>query len=406
MKICGIICEYNPFHKGHEYHVLKTKKDTNCDVVIGIMSGNFAQRGIPTIIDKWERTKMALSSGVDLIIELPAIFALSSAEIFAKGSIELLDKLNVVDYVSFGSECGDLNIINVIAEALAYEPFEFKIYLKKYLDTGLPFPRARALALSDYFKEKNISYDDFDKILNSPNNLLAIEYCKTLLKINSSITPFTIKRQGNGYNDIELKNAFASASAIREHLKSSNTNIKFLETYMTEKSIDLMQNLIAKEYKFIFPEAIFPFLKYKILTSENNIYKIPEASEGLDRKILKEISNSVSLKELIEKVKSKRYTYTRISRILCQYFVGFEEYDIYSLRKSTPEYARILGFNSKGAAILKEIKKSSSIKLITKVPKECSDMLSLDLKATRSYSVLNPFIDPYADFKTSPIITK
>lgn len=406
MKTCGIICEYNPFHKGHEYHVLKTKENTNCDAVIGIMSGNFAQRGIPTIIDKWQRTKMALTSGVDLIIELPSIFAMSSAEIFSKGSIELLDRLNVVDYVSFGSECGDLNILNMIAKTLASEPSDFKIYLKDYLDEGLPFPRARSLALSDYLRKNGLSYNNLDEVLNSPNNLLAIEYCKTLIKINSPIVPFTLKREGNGYNDTELKNAFASASAIREHLKSSASDINFLETYMTEKSIALMKNLIDMDYKFVFPEDIFPFLKYKILTSGNDLYKIPEASEGLDRKILKELSSSNTLGELIEKVKSKRYTYTRISRILCQYFVGFEEYDIKSLRTSPPQYARILGFNSKGAAILKEIKKSSSINLITKLPKEYDTMLSLDLKATKAYSILNPSIEPYADFKTSPVIIK
>lgn len=406
MKICGIICEYNPFHKGHKYHVLETKKHTNCDAVIGIMSGNFAQRGIPTIIDKWERTKMALSSGLDLVIELPAAFALSSAEIFAKGSIELLEQLNIVDYISFGSECGNLNLLNIIAETLAYEPFDFKISLKNYLDTGLAFPRARALALSDHFKKKSVSYSNLDDILNSPNNLLAIEYCKTLLKLNSSITPFTLKRQGNGYNDTELKNTFASASAIREHLKSSNLNVNFLKSYMTEESILLMENLIDTNYKFVFPEAIFPFLKYKLLTSKNNLYKIPEASEGLDRKILKEISDSNTLDEFISKVKSKRYTYTRISRILCQYFIGFEEYDIESLRKSSPEYARILGFNPKGADILREIKRNSSINLITKLPKKYNDMLKLDLQATKSYSILNPFVSPYADFKTSPIIIK
>lgn len=402
MKISGIICEYNPFHNGHMHHINLTKSATNSDGIVGIMSGNFAQRGIPTLIDKWTRTRMALEGGVDLVIELPAIFALSSAEFFAKGSVELLDSLGVVDYLSFGSEIGDLKDLKLIAEILCEEPPKFKSLLKDYLAKGLPFAKSRSLALKDYLDIQDSS-KDLELIMSSPNNVLAIEYCKALIKLNSSIIPFTIKRQGNNYNDKVLKDGFASASALRNFLGSSK-DLSMIKKYLPDSTLAIMEALKAEGYPFVFPEDMFPFIKYRLLTNSNSLWKIPEASEGLDRKILKEITHCTSLDELISNVKSKRYTYTRISRILCQYFLNFDSYDIASLRNSKPSYARILGFNSTGAAILKKIKASENICPLTKASKLQNPMISLDINATKAYSMINSALSPVEDFIKSPVL--
>lgn len=187
--ITGIITEYNPFHKGHEYHLQKAKSDTNSDGIVCVMSGNFMQRGIPSIIDKWKRAEMAIKNGVDLVLELPLVYSISSAEYFAFGSVSLLNSLGIVDNLYFGSEDGDVSTLKKIAEILADEPFEYKTILKENLKSGLPFHSSRSNALASYIKS-----DDILDILRNSNNILGIEYIKTLKLLNSSICPYTLKK--------------------------------------------------------------------------------------------------------------------------------------------------------------------------------------------------------------------
>ena len=407
MNLCAIICEYNPFHKGHEYHIKKAKEITNSDGIIGIMSGNFAQRGIPTIIDKWERTKMALSSGVDLVIELPAIFSVSSAEFFSNGAVKLLDSLNIVDYLCFGSEYGNIDLLQKIAQALIDEQVDFKNLLKSYLKDGYPFTTARSLALQKYLVNINpdINTKELSEILASSNNILGIEYCKSLLNCKSKIKPITIKRLGGAYNENALNSIFSSATSIRKFIKD-NKAIDELEAHLPVNVFKIMQDLFYNNYNFINEESLFPYVKYKLATEGESLKAIPEASEGLDNKILKEFYSCNSFNELVSRVKSKRYTYTRISRILCQYFIGFEKYPIEILRKESPAYIRILGLNKKGADIIKSIKKNSPLEIITKLPKEYNSMLKLDIQATKAYSIINQNIQYKEDFLRSPIIIK
>ncbi|NOW02749.1 nucleotidyltransferase [Clostridium beijerinckii] len=396
--LTGIITEYNPFHKGHEYHLINAKSDTNADGIVCVMSGNFMQRGIPAIIDKWKRAEMAIKNGVDLVLELPLVYSISSAEHFAFGSVSLLNSLGVIDHLYFGSEEGNISILEDIAKVLVSEPLRYKKLLKDNLDLGLPFHLSRANALKDYLNSNKL----LDTISNS-NNILGIEYIKSLIRLNSEIVPKTIKREGSLYNDINISDSFASATSIRKHLKEKSLND--LADIIPKASYDILLNLSSSNYPFIFEEDTFKYIKYKLLTNERSLSNLPDVSEGIDNKILKEILKSNSLNELILNSKSKRYTYTRISRILLQSFLNLEDFDLLNLSKSSVPYARVLAFNSTGQRILKSIKANSSINLITKVPRnnQC-DHLKIDILGTKAYSLLNPKVNPMDDYLKGPFI--
>ncbi|MBE6051141.1 MAG: nucleotidyltransferase [Clostridium sp.] len=401
MKITGIITEYNPFHLGHMHHLNNAKKDTDCDGVICIMSGNFVQRGMPALLDKWNRAKMAVLNGVDLVIELPLIHSISSAENFSEGAVKILDATNVVDYLYFGSEHGSVNDLDTISSTLLYEPKQFKDNIKFELDKGLPYHTARSIALKNTLT--SIPCED---ILKNSNNILGIEYIKALKKINSSIKPLTLQRLGSNYNDSSITSDYPSATSIRNALKN-NEELDKLEKYLPKETFSLLSSLLKNDYKFTFEEDIFPFLRYKLLTEGENIHNVTDVKEGLDNKIIKEISNSVSLYDLIMKTKSKRYTYTRINRILTSFFIGLDKYDCKKIANSNTTYIRPLAFNSTGSKILKEIKNEGNIKIITKLPKNIDDdKLKLDILGTKAYSILNPSISPYDDYLKSPTFFK
>lgn len=403
MKITGLITEYNPLHNGHIYHITKSKQITDADAIICVMSGNFVQRGIPAIIDKWERTKLALLAGVDLVIELPAIYALSSAEFFAFGSVSLLNSLGIVDNICFGSECNDIGLLYKIAEILAKEPEKYRLLLKEHLSRGKAYPKARSLSLIEYLKNEDINYgnEELETILNSSNNILGIEYVKSLINLNSRIKAFTIKRVGAEYNSNELKDTFSSATSIRNYLEKSN-DLSVLEKQVPEFCFNELKDLIKNGYDFAFSSKMMPFLKYKAFYVPEQIKNLPDVSEGLESKIIKSIVEAKSFDDIIDLSKSKRYAYTRISRILCQYFAGFERYETKSLRRCPAPYSRILGFNEKGKYILKMAKIDSEIPEIIKIPKMQTDVLKIDMKCTEMYSLLNKNIDPKADYYISP----
>ncbi len=407
MKISGIIVEYNPLHNGHLFHINKTKELTSSDIVIAVMSGNFNQRGIPSVIDKWTKTKLALQNGVDIVLELPAVYALASAEFFASGAVSLLNSLGVVDSLCFGSESGDVEFLNTIANVLVHEPEEYKTILKAELDKGLLFPKARSLALIDYLSTRtNYNHEDLIVQLNSSNNILGIEYIKSLKKLNSQIIPYTLKREGGSYNSSNLNNIFSSATSIRKALKE-NHNLSNLENHVPSNVYKEFMTLRRENYTFPFDNMMYSSIRYKALASRNNYFEqLPDVSEGLHNKILNSLKESTSYEECISSIKSKRYTYTRISRILCQYFLDFYDYDIVNMRKASCPYARILGFTQRGSTALKSIKYNSSIPLYSKLPKEAPAALELDLQCTRGYSILNPSIRHNEDRLRSPIIVE
>ena len=218
MNICGIVAEYNPFHNGHVYHIEETKKITECDGIVAIMSGNFIQRGVPALFDKWTRTKMALKNGVDLVIELPSYYATSSAEYFAQGSVALLDGLGVVKNISFGSNTTDIDALKRIANVLYLEPENYKKLLQSELKRGVSYPIARSNALKNFLKKEYDAKYIADILLDS-NNILGIEYLKALLYSNSQIKPVVVERKGSTYNSTEVIDNICSATAIRELLE-------------------------------------------------------------------------------------------------------------------------------------------------------------------------------------------
>lgn len=396
--ITGIITEYNPFHKGHEYHLQNAKYHTNAEGIVCVMSGNFMQRGIPAIVDKWKRAEMAIKNGVDLVLELPLVYSISSAEHFAFGSVSLLNSLGIVDHLYFGSEEGNIDTLDDIAEVLVSEPYEYKSRLKNNLNLGLPFHLSRANALNDY-----LNCNDVFNVLSNSNNILGIEYIKALRTLNSLIIPKTLKREGSSYNNSNLDSLFSSATSIRKHLRENS--LSELINVLPQVSYDILYDLSCSGYPFTFEEDMFKYIKYKFLTNEKSLLKLPDISEGLENRILKEILNSNSLNELILNSKSKRYTYTRINRILAQSFLNLEDFDLFNLSKMPAPYARVLGFNSMGRNMLKNIKSKDNINVITKVPKNnLCDHMKIDILGTKAYSLLNSKINPMEDYLKGPII--
>ena len=399
MNITGIITEYNPFHNGHLYHLREAKKNTNADAIICVMSGNFVQRGGPAIIDKWKRTEMTLNNGVDLIIELPTYYAVSSAEFFAKGSVSILHNLGIVNNLFFGSECGDVDKLTALSKILVNEDTQLKSLIKEHLAKGDTFAKAREKSLIQYLKDEEIN-----NIITSSNNILGIEYIKSILRLNSTITPSTLKREGSNYNDKNLSNSFSSATAIRELLKNKNS-LENLKNLIPKESYEIFSKLQDENYPLVFDEDMFKFIKYKIQTNCINFNNLYEITEGLENKLIKEITSSNSYEDFILKVKSKRYTYSKISRILTHIYLGLDSNTFLNIDNPNNLYARVLGFNNRGREVLSLIKRNSSIPLITKVPRFTNNpLLQFDIQATAAYANLNNKINPNKDYLQSPII--
>lgn len=406
MNITGIIAEYNPFHNGHRYHIEKTRSATKCDGIIAVLSGNFVQRGTPSIIDKWTKTNLALLNGVDLVIELPVLYSLSSAEFFSFGAVSLLENLGVVKKLCFGSECDNIQLLKSIGKILCQEPDEFKHALKKNLFSGISYPQARSRALIEFLHNRNDpDFKDYDlkKILSSPNNILAVEYCKSLSKLGSSIVPLCIKRVGSSYDNLEIQNNFSSASSIRNFIKKKG-NFDDLKNNLPSSTFSILKKLQNSGYNFTFEDSLVPYLKYKNFFYNKKLKELPDVSEGIENRIFNAIKNNFSYQSIIEASKTKRYTYSRISRILCQFFLGFENLDTGILRKNTCPYARILGFNGTGKKILREVKKKSHLPIYIKIPQKTSKILRLDILATNAYSLLNKNAPFNSDYIKSPII--
>lgn len=381
MSILGIVVEYNPLHNGHIYHINSAKNISKCDEVVAVMSGNFVQRGEPAIINKWERTKMALMSGVDLVIELPVIYSTSTAENFAYGAIKLLDSLKIIDYICFGTEKGDLDEIYKIAEILKNEPSLYKKYLKEFLNTGLTYALAREQAI------KKFTNNDMSNILQTSNNILAIEYVKSLLKLNSNIKPLTIKRVGNMYNSLEITGNFISASSARKQIYENNINN--IKKYIPDYSYEILTEAIKNGICPISFEDFSNIIFYK-LRKKTNLKNIFDVSEGLENKIYNSANLTNNFSYLVELIKSKRYTKSRIRRILTHTLLEIKN-EMYQ-KFDGPNYIRVLGFNNKGLKILNALKKKSSLPIITKVSNYKKilnnyEMFEKDLFATDIYTL-------------------
>ena len=448
MNITGLIVEYNPFHNGHIYHLQKSLEKTNADASIAVMSGNFIQRGEPALFDKFSRAKAAVESGVDLVVELPSIYASQSAELFAKGSVSLLNSLGCVNSICFGSEEGNIDALYLIASILCLEPQEFKEKLSSYLSEGMLFPTARNKALFDYINSPDFSFGDnfngidlseerLNDILSSSNNILGIEYIKQLISLKSDIKPFTIGRIHSEYNSEEISGNINSATAVRKKLyeiissKENNSSdidelIKSIQTStditnsIPESTLNMITSNIEKGFLPMYPEYFFETLISTIIRDKKNLESYFDISEGIENKIFKAALVAKNYDELLNLVKSKRYTMTRIKRCLNNILLGITKDDM-ELAKgiNTIPYVRILAFNSKGREIIREIKKSSEIKIINKFSevehfmddKNFKFLIENDIKCTDIYNTIyykknKPLLKGSMDYFIKPIYVR
>lgn len=366
MQKVGIIAEYNPFHNGHIYHLNKVKEMFPYASLILVLAGNFTQRGDVSVIDKWDKTKIALDYGFDLVAELPFNIATSSASIYAKGAIDILNKLEC-DYLVFGSETNDVELLKKLVN-ITNDNQEYQNKIKLYLDEGYNYPKSCSLALNDVSKV----------IIDKPNDVLALEYVRNIINTNSKIKPISIKRT-NDYHEEEILNNITSATSIRKNIN----NKEIIRNALPKESLDLIKNISINDY--------FRYVKYEIITNDN-LNDILDVDEGIENKLKKEIETVKNIDELIKKVKSKRYSYNKIKRMLLHILTNTKK----DYQKNV-KYIRVLGLNDNGKKILKEIKNEIDVPIITKYKKEYNYLFKDDIKANKIYSLItnNNFNDEY-----------
>ena len=389
-KVIGIIAEYNPFHNGHLYHLQKSLQLTHSSYSVAVISGNFTQRGSTSLVDKWAKTEIAIKNGIDLVLELPLLYSISSAENFAEGAIKILDSLKVVDYISFGSESGDISTLNMIADILYKEPKAYKNILSHELSKGLSFPKARENALLMYLNDIR----RFSNVLSSPNNILGIEYLKALKKLKSPIIPVTIERYNAGYHDTTYNGNVASATAIRNIVKNNGWDI--LRKVVPENTFSiLLENIkvghVVPDLSTFEKQIIYNLRKMSL----QEIAELPDVSEGLENAIKNAANSCNSVVEFLNIIKSKRYTNTRLQRILLYALLGITKKDIVLSKKAIP-YIRVLGFNNKGKYLISEVARANpKLEIITSVKKYMDTsnnknsryMLEKDIWATNVYTI-------------------
>ncbi len=378
MKIIGIIAEYNPFHLGHHYQIKKIKELYPNSLIIAIISTNFTQRGDISIINKWDKTKICLEYGIDLIVELPTIYATQSADIFAKGALQILNELKI-DTLVFGSESNDVkSLIKLAKIQLNDKTYQSKV--KEYLDTGINYPSAMSKALKDITTIK----------IDKPNDLLGLSYIKEIIKQNYQITPIAIQRT-NDYHSKSIDAPIINATLIRE-------------LYLAKK--DITPYIPPKVNTHLYPTAsinnAYNYLLLRIITNNECLSNYLTVDEGIEKRILANINKSETWQELTEHIKTKRYTYNKINRMLIHILLGIKKED-----NNNSNYLRILGFNSQGQAHLNKIKKHLNLELYTNYKPNRNSALDLEYKSTYVYSlIINDKTLAEKEFQNKPIIYK
>ena len=380
MKIVGLITEYNPFHAGHLYHMQRARELTGADYCVVLMSGSFVQRGEPAIFDKYRRTKAALLAGADLVLEMPVAFSTASAHEFAAYGVALLSAIGV-DAVVFGSECGQIETLKQAAYALNHESAEFRERLQKGLKAGLTYPQARAKALEETQADRTSveNVDDFhantdvseshiwSSVLNSPNNILGIEYLRAAEALHSPMEFYTISREGSGYHEDTLTDAkFPSASAIRGIVRNSLSKDKDLLDILASHLPAVTHPAYTGAVP-VFVDDFSELLNAAVLQMQAT-FSIADLSPELAARLAKPPYCPLSFEERIQTLKTRQLTYTRVSRALLHLVLGMREEDISRWKdESYALYARILGFRRQSSPLLSCLHKKSSIPLITKM---------------------------------------
>ena len=377
MKILGIIAEYNPFHKGHEYQIKKAKEISGADYIIAIMSGNYVQRGAPAIFDKSIRTKMALNAGIDAVFEIPALFSTASANDFAGYGISLL-KILGADFISFGAENDNYKLLDTVAKVLTDK--EQELAVKKHMEAGLNYAKARHNAIGEELKESKEDRNEIENILASPNNILAIEYLKSIRINNVAIKPVIIGRSGSGYHEKEIEeNKFSSATAIRRLVSESNFDIfnDSIKSAIPDKNINLFKNsksIFDDDFLFTVQRSILDKLsKGEDLSAYCDVSK--ELANTVEKNIF-ELENK-SYSDFILKLKSKNFTYTRISRAIFHLLLNHKKNMLGDIKseKNMAAYPLLLGFKKEASELLSELKKRSELPIVSKMS-NAKDILS------------------------------
>lgn len=396
MKAVGLVTEYNPFHNGHLYHLNKAMELTGADISVAVMSGDFVQRGEPAVLDKYTRTSMALNSGVNLVVELPVNYAVSSAESFAAGALKVLDYIKA-DSIAFGSESGDIERLSKLAHILCDNEDTLYKEISKYTANGISYAAARQKVV------EKLTDKDTAAMLTSSNNILAVEYLKAIIKNNYAIKPYTVQRQGDSYNDTDIRSEYASATALRENLKADNIS----------KYIPVKAGLIlSSNTNYIYPdditEALFTRL-LDILFASNydknvfieNVMQYPDVSKEIAGRLYKSAMDMItrtvpqwagskdngtfSFGSLCEHIKTKEVPLSRIKRALVRITLGLDKKRME--KYANEPYIRVLGFDKKGQEYLSYIRKTVEVPLITKTA-DYKEMLLDDIHAANIYNMI------------------
>ncbi|MDF2964139.1 MAG: nucleotidyltransferase [Paenibacillus sp.] len=392
MKTVGLIVEYNPLHNGHYYHFQQSKKSSGADAVIAVMSGHFLQRGEPAMVGKWARAEMALRMGVDLVIELPVAYSAQPAEWFAFGAVSALEATGVVDSLCFGSESGDIGWLHAVADAMHEESGAFHTLLQRELKAGVSYPAAYGRAVASYVPGTDVAE------LAKPNNTLGLHYLIALRRLHSRIEPLTITRQKAGYNQRDITDtAIASATALR-HMLFEKQALDEIASYVPEGTMDVLRReWEAGRAPVSWEHYAKPLLLQLLHQTPAQLSAYYEVTEGLEHRVKQVLPllsgfepGSGTVEQLIELLKTKRYTRTKLQRMLLRILLNHtkEQLSADVLRQGVP-YLRILGFNHKGRQLLKRMKTAAKVPVVTKVTalREPSPLLELDLQATSVYSL-------------------
>ncbi|MBO0994262.1 nucleotidyltransferase [Bacillus sp. SD088] len=401
MRTVGIVVEYNPFHNGHLYQLQKAKEDTHADIAICIMSGNFLQRGEPALVSKWSRTKMALSAGIDLVIELPFAFSVQKAEIFAYGAVYLLDALNC-SHICFGSESGQISDFHNTINFVHHHRLQYEKYIHEFIKEGMSYPSA----LSKAYQALDPGKDLID--LSKPNNILGFHYMEAASEINSQLRFLTIKRKNAGYHDPSVNETnIASATSIRNRLQRTEQTDS-IKNYIPKTSLSELQHYLVEFGQLHSWENYWDYLQYQILSkSSKELEAIYDMEEGLENRFIRAAQTAKDYQGFMEIMKTKRYTWTRLQRISTQILLNIQKEQIHDLGRK-PQYIRLLGMSDVGQKYLRSIKKDLQIPLISKVSAQQNQMLALDIKATHMYAQGLP--EPYRtkmrdlDYRQPPIM--
>jgi predicted nucleotidyltransferase len=387
LKAVGVVVEYNPFHNGHDYHLTQSKVQTDADLVIAVMSGNFLQRGEPALVSKWARSKMALENGVDIVVELPYDYATQKAERFSKGAVTILDKLQC-SYLCFGSEHGSIQSFKNTVTLIEKNDKQFNEIIRTEIKKGISYPMATSKAYH------SLNPDSAYINLTTPNNILGYHYVKAIHEQKSKMIPHTIQRTSANYHDEDFSSStIASATSIRKALFEHNGDLSLVHNYIPSTTFNVLKHYLRTYGRLHQWEDYFTLLKYKILTSSceelSNIYEI---EEGLEYRFKKEIIHSNSFIEFMEKVKTKRYTWTRLQRACLHILTNLSKSSFREEKNNyyQPTYIRLLGMSKMGQSYIRSIKKEIDIPLISKLSSFPNEQIQIDINATYTYAMALP----------------